>query len=134
MRPLLFVGVLKTCPAGAARLCRLNKPMAYVSRPDGKIYYFESNNGQWLPKNAAIKDKLVQLKDASGTTGWTYTNSVDDSKETFDSGGRLVRITARNGQTQTLTRSTSATPASVAPGANYLIGVTDHFGRTLSFT
>jgi len=109
--------------------------LVFVSRPDGKIYYFGLSAGVWVPKNAAIKDKLVQQKDAAGlTTGWLYTNAADDSRETFDGSGRLLTIKANNGQIHTLTRSTTATPSSIAPGANYLIGVTDHFGRKLSFT
>ena len=113
----------------------VSSSFTYVSRPDGKIYYFVPSGAAWVAKSTTVRDKLVQQKDGSGLTiGWLYTNSADDAKEEYDAAGRLMKITARNGQTQTLTRSTADTPKTIAPKAGMLIGVTDHFGRRLSFT
>ena len=118
-----------------SKVVLVSSAFAYASRPDGKIYYYGSSGSTWAPRSATIKDKLVQQKDTAGlTTGWVYTNSADDSKEEYDAAGRLSRITARYGQIQTLARSTASTPKTIAPKAGLLIGVTDHFGRSLSFT
>jgi YD repeat-containing protein len=117
------------------KLTQATDTMAYVARHDGRIYYFTLSGDAWTSTNAHNKDKLVQLKDTAGaTTGWTYTSTTDEAQETYDKAGRLLEIKARNGQTQKMTLSTAATPASVAPGPNYLIKVSDHFGRSLSFT
>lgn len=54
--------------------------------------------------------------------------------EVYSDSGALLSITERSGRTQTMTYSTSSTPSQVAPGAGFLIGVADSFGRSLSFT
>ena len=108
--------------------------MAYLTRPDGHIFYFRKTGSGWS-SDADISHKLSEHKDAAGaTSGWTFVNAADNSVEKYDPQGRLNSITARGGQTHTLTRSTAATPAGIAPGPNYLIRVNDQFGRELSFT
>ncbi|WP_223246883.1 DUF6531 domain-containing protein, partial [Sulfuriferula thiophila] len=97
---------------------------ALAHRPDGKAYYFNLTSGAWLP-DADITDTLTQLTDSTGaTTGWRYTIAADDSVEAYDATGKLLSITDRNGQTQTLAYDTN----------NHLISVTDAMGRQLTFT
>lgn len=117
------------------RVSKGSSSMAYVTRQNGRIYYFALVNAAWVSQNAAIKDRLVELKNSSGaTTGWMYSDTSDDSQELYDSSGRVTTMTARNGQVQTLTRSTATTPTQIAPGPGYLISVSDQFGRAISFT
>lgn len=107
---------------------------AYVTRPNGTIVMFYSSNwrGSWLA-DYDINDELTSILAASGQLlGWKYRNSSDGSVELYDAAGRLNSITARSGQRHTLTRSTSSTPNAVAPGPDYVIRVTDHFGRQLN--
>ena len=107
---------------------------ALAIRQDGKIFYFSKATGTWAT-SADIDATLEQLKDASGqTTGWVLHNRYDDSVETYDASGNLNLLTSRNGQRQTLTRSTADTPFAIAPVPGLLITVTDHFGRQLNFT
>lgn len=82
-----------------------------------------------------MMDVLTQQKDSAGvTTGWTLRHAADDSVELYDAKGMLTSITARNGQRLTITRSTSATPTTIAPAPGYMISVRDQFARALSFT
>ena len=105
-----------------------------VKRPTGHEVMFAGSTGSWAPEGD-IADRLTQQLDGSGnTTGWLYKNASDDSMEAYDANGRLLSITSRAGVTQTMTYSTSSTSSSIAPGAGYLIQVTDSFGNSLSFT
>jgi YD repeat-containing protein len=107
---------------------------AFVTRANGLVLYYSASGGAWVA-DADIKDKLVEQKNAAGkTTGWQFQNADDDTVESYDANGLLTRMVARNGQVQTLGYSTASTPSGMAPGPNYLIRVTDHFGRQLNFT
>ena len=103
---------------------------AYVARPNGTIVQVN------LPGERAdydIHDELRSIRSDSGNViGWRYTNANDGSVELYDAAGRLSSITARSGQRHSLTRSTSSTPMAVAPGPDYVIQVSDHFGRQLN--
>jgi YD repeat-containing protein len=109
-------------------------PVAFAHRPSGQTFTFASSGGQWQA-DTDIDDRLVQLFDPSGApTGWQYRAAATDTVETYDAQGRLVAITNRQGLTQTLEYSTTATPPSVAPQPGMLLRVNDAFGRHLDLT
>ena len=93
-----------------------------TQRPDGKKYKFKQVNGAWAT-DADTPDTLEELKDAGGArVGWRYTD-LNDVAEQYDVAGKLVSITNRAGQSQTLAYD----------AANRLQNVTDDFGRVLTF-
>ncbi len=115
-----------------ARAVGASSTTAIVFRPEGKSYSFNGNSGTWMA-DADINDRLVELKNRVGErTGWKYITASDEV-ETYNLSGQLVSITDRSGVTQLLTYSDSYTPTTVAPAVGLLIGVTDSFGRHLSF-
>lgn len=96
-----------------------------VTRPDGRSYRFELSGSNWVN----VLNPSVKLETMGST--WVFTDT-DDTEETFDSSGRLISITARNGQTQTLEYNvTSAQGGDDNPGT--LDKVTGAFGHTLTF-
>lgn len=104
-----------------------------AARPDGDDRIFVPVSGGYLEFGTAV-DRLMALKDGSGNiTGWTFVDA-DDNSESYDSGGSLQSIAYRGGQIASLTYSTTATPASIAPHAGLLITVADAFGHQLNFT
>ena len=115
----------------------------YVSRPDGKTFYFNltangtpvlwGTAGAVWTADADITDQLVALVDGSGAiTGWRYTTATEI--ETYDATGTLLSIIDRAGLTQTLSYSDNTTPINIAPFAGLLIRVTDALGHQLNFT
>ncbi|MBN1378540.1 MAG: RHS repeat protein [Gammaproteobacteria bacterium] len=107
---------------------------AYAYRADGRMLWFVLRDGIWVA-DSDINDRLDQLTDAEGNvTGWRYFNASNNETEIYDVTGKLLSIVAQGGQVQTMTYSTSDTPDTIAKFENFLIEVTDHFGRTLQFT
>ena len=110
------------------------KTRVNATRANGQVLYFHLSDNKWIA-DGDISDTLIQLKDAAGgLVGWRLTQASDDSTETYNETGRLIVLTHRNGQIQTLTLSTASTPVSIAPSPNLVISVTDQFGRQLGFT
>ncbi|MDM7951205.1 DUF6531 domain-containing protein [Hydrogenophaga sp.] len=103
-------------------------------RPDARMVKLEqSTSGGWVQVGG--KDTAVVLQNASGQAiGYTYRVAADDSTETYNTAGRLLSIQARNGWVTTLTYSDATTPTNIAPMADLLIAVRNHFGRELRFT
>jgi len=66
--------------------------------------------------------------------GYKYTDAASGATEIYDANGKLSTLSPIGGGQLNFEHSTSATPSGIAPAAGYLIGVQDHFGRTLSFT
>jgi YD repeat-containing protein len=101
-------------------------------RADGSVNTFTATPDaqgviQWQAE-AGVRDILTPT-----ASGWDYKVFADDSVERYDSQGRLLSITERNGWVTTLTYSTATTPVDVAPKPGLLIRVANHFGRTLTF-
>src|SRR6266571_4510919 len=97
-----------------------------VFRPDGKAfeYTFSSSTSTWTSQ-PNVTHTLVQLFTPSNVpAGWKFTNSDDDSVETYDANGRLVSIASRTGIVQTLSYDSLLRLSSVI----------DSFGRSLTFT
>ncbi|MFO1350160.1 MAG: hypothetical protein U1F68_05550 [Gammaproteobacteria bacterium] len=120
----------------------LNSTIAYVYRPDGKVFIFTLNTGLWQ-SDTDVKSVLTRLIDqANNPIGWQYKVAETDEVELYDVNGSLISITDRSGLKQTLTYSDgSANPPNggVIDGttnplpAGLLIRVSDDFGHTLQF-
>jgi len=96
---------------------------AYVVREDRRVHAFWPGAGAW-DRNGNVQGKLTPLLDVKGVvTGWTYVEPESDLTETYDADGNLVSIANRAGVTQTMSYTDGK-----------LVGVTDAFGRTLTFT
>lgn len=114
----------------------------YAYRPGGKVFTFIKSGTDWIA-DLDVTDKLIELKDLSGVRiGWTYKSDSTGETETYDASGKLLSITAQNGFTKTMVFSCktvsascpTATPVSVAPIADMLIGVVDSLGHSVRFT
>jgi YD repeat-containing protein len=95
---------------------------------DGSLRAFgwDVASGTWKPTNSA--DVLM-----ANATGLQYKNLDDDAVWQFDTTGRLLTVTQRNGWVTTYTYSTASTPVNIAPVTGLLLTVRNHFGRALSF-
>lgn len=100
---------------------------AQVLFGDGTVRAFgwDVATGIWAATNGA--DTLVP-----NGAGLLYKRLDDDSLWQFDSAGKLLTVTQRNGWVRTYSYSTAATPPAVAPVAGLLIAVSNQFGRTLN--
>ncbi|MBI3773004.1 MAG: hypothetical protein HY272_09930 [Gammaproteobacteria bacterium] len=77
---------------------------------------------RWIA-DSDINDKLTEYRDLTGnTTGWQLTTNTNDI-ESYDASGRLLSITNRVGETQTLTYDAQ----------NRLYQVFDSFSRAITF-
>ncbi|MCG7756657.1 MAG: DUF6531 domain-containing protein, partial [Nitrosomonas sp.] len=97
----------------------VNSETITATRPDGKLGYFRLINSAWINQQAG-GDALAQI---AGGSGWQLTTS-NDVIETYNTTGRLLTISNREGRTQTLSYDTNGRLATV----------TDDTGRALSFT
>ncbi|HEX6530118.1 MAG TPA: DUF6531 domain-containing protein [Burkholderiales bacterium] len=114
-----------------------------VERPDGRELEFRAPaSGNLFDTDADVTDKLERVLSGSTLVGWNLALADGDRIEEHDgpaslkrgNAGTLTRVRDRALVEQTMTYSTSATPASVAPESGLLISVADRFGRQLSFT
>lgn len=104
---------------------------AFVFRPNGRTLSFNSKGANWVT-DADISDRLIRLTDSQGVDiGWQYFDARSNETEEYDIEGKLTKITALGGQTQTLIYSDDNTDATIAPFAGLLIEVHGHFDRKL---
>jgi YD repeat-containing protein len=99
-------------------------------RPDGRIVYFALLAGAYRA-DADVKDRLARVV---ATGEWLYTDAASRTMEVYDPSGRLQSVQAASGGMLSLVYSNATTPITIAPGAGYLISVSDSFGRTLAMT
>jgi len=101
---------------------------AKVMFGDGRVRAFDWQTGSssWLAANSA--DTLT-----ANSTGLLYKRLDDDSLWQFDSAGRLLTVTRRNGWVNTYAYSTGSTSTAIAPVPGLLITVSNQFGRSLNF-
>ncbi len=97
-------------------------------RGAGAIVSFTLTDGVYVP-GADVRDRLV-----IDGSGYKYTDAASGATETYDGAGKLLTLSPIGGGQLTFSHSTAATPIGIAPAPGYLIGIQDHFGRTLSFT
>lgn len=115
---------------------------AIAYRADGKTLGFASSGGAWVAE-AVTADRLVQT---TSPAGWQLTSQNGDQVETYDSAGKLLSIRSRAGLVQTLTYSdgtsganggfvldAAGNPTTFILAAGQLIGISDHFGRPITF-
>jgi len=109
--------------------------MVTITREDGRVStYSVLASGAWGGE-PDIPDALTEQTNSSGNaTGWTLQRVDTQSAELFNAAGQLISIQYQDGFTTTLTYSTSGTPTTVAPGAGYLITVTDASQRSIQLT
>jgi YD repeat-containing protein len=102
--------------------------MARVMFGDGSVRAFswDVTTSSWKAINGA--DTLV----ANGA-GLLYKRLDDDTSWQFDTAGKLLTMTRRNGRVTAYTYSSASTPTTIAPVAGLLIKVSNPFGRSLSF-
>jgi YD repeat-containing protein len=106
-----------------------------VQRNDGKLLNFTWVSGTTYKANADITDSLSIQTNAQGEMiAWLFTVGADQSIERYDTNGKLLSITSREGWVQTLSYSDLNTPVAVAPQPGLLLNVTDQFGHQLNFT
>ncbi len=106
----------------------------YVTREDGQHAVYVFDGTQWKARTNNSFDVLTELNDSAGNrVGWSLRLWADDSTETYNASGQLLKVVQRNGWTNTLTYSTATTDKSIAPYPGLLISVSNHFGRQLQF-
>lgn len=123
-----------------------------VLRGDGKRSRFKRSGTNYV-SNTDMNDRLEAhyLEDGTTISGWTFISAREERKEKYNSIGKLVAITSRNGMTLRFTYSNGASndsgqgpiPAdapicpNVQSGAilptGRLLCVTDHWGRQMQF-
>ncbi len=101
----------------------INAETVTASRTDGKLVYFRLVGSDWT-NQIQNSENLTPVDDGNGNIiGWQLT-STDNTVENYDTAGKLLSLSSRDGRTQTLTYDTY----------NKLATVTDDVGRTLNFT
>lgn len=122
-------GVLKHVPVRSnSGWSDLSPPpdLKTLTRPNGQGVRFVLDGSDWInEQNPALK------LEASGDN-WIYTDT-SDTQETYNSGGQLVSITYRNGQTETLAYDLTAAQGG-DDDPETLDLVTGPFGHTLTFS
>jgi len=96
-----------------------------VTRPNSRRYIFQLLNGVW----ESLLDPTVSL--AESGSDWIFTDA-NDTQETYNSSGKLVSITYRNGQTETLDYNLTVGQGGDNNSAT-LDRVTGPFGHELTF-
>jgi RHS repeat-associated protein len=116
-----------------------NSSKTSVYRPDGKLFDYKYNSS-WQPADADVTSRLTRFSD--GTGRWQYVDADNNDVELYDTNGKLLSITARNGYQQNLTYSTTnsgyildsnGNPTTTPLPSGLLVNVTDSFNRQLNF-
>lgn len=111
------------------RLLQQGSTGVLVSRGDGRTSSFRRDENGAYSTDADLDDRLVSI---SG--GFRYFDSTSAAQELYDSTGKLVSISWTSGDSISLSYSSSATPATVAPAPDYLIQAQDSRGHSVNFT
>ena len=101
---------------------------ALVARGDGHTESFTGNGAGAYTADSNTQDRLVSVPG-----GYRYTDAAARSQESYDSAGKLLAIHWANGENLSLSYSTAATSATVAPAPDYLIQAQDGYGRATNF-
>jgi YD repeat-containing protein len=122
---------------------------ATAYRPGGRVWRFPMSAGVGIP-DADLTDRVTEILGSGGVrVGWTYTDSVAESSETYDAEGRLDGIRFKDGTSQVLAYTDGTNGAVSGRGGyaldnvgiatttvlpvNLLLRVGDTYGRQLSF-
>jgi YD repeat-containing protein len=110
-----------------------NANVVFSYRGNGTVYTHWKTNGVWT-RDPDVNDRIAPILDTGNAIiGWRLT-LADDSVEDYSTSGLLLSHTMRGGLSVTLTYSDANTSPTVAPVPGLLIGATDSFGKTLSWT
>ncbi len=105
------------------RSLTVNPQTITATRSDGKTAYFRLVNSVWINQQAG-GDRITQATDDGGSPiGWQLI-TADDTIETYNTSGKLLSISNREGRAQNLAYDSNGR----------LSTVTDDIGRALSFT
>ena len=80
----------------------------------------------------AVANASTLIATTAPVAGYLLSRAEDDSRWQFDSAGKVLSVTARNGWVTTYTYSTTISPTTIVIG-RVLVRVTNHFGRSLNF-
>lgn len=104
-------------------------------QPDGRLKLYYESNGQFVSE-PGVYDQLSKETQTNpdgtvSTLGYRLLIAETDATERYDTSGKLLSVTERNGWVTTLTYSTSV---SEAPRVGLLLAVRNGFGRRVEFT
>ncbi|RZI81369.1 MAG: hypothetical protein EOP38_19505, partial [Rubrivivax sp.] len=105
-----------------------NSKNIQISRGDGQPQSFNLIDGIWRT-SADVEDSLTFL-----SSTYRYRSSSDFLFEEYLLSGKLQKLTAASGMQLTPSYSSSSTSPATAPGAGYLLNLSDPFGRNITFT
>ena len=113
-----------------ALVLQLDGPIKRVisARGDGTFLTFVHDGTGWKSPDP---DRTEVLRAEASL--WLLLDRNGTRIESYDSDGALQRIDFATGRTIRLKYSDASTPATTAPGAGYLIGAEDSFGRKASW-
>lgn len=100
---------------------------ALASRGNGYTISFTGDSHGNYTAAADNPDRLITLPGG----GYRYFDAAEQAYETYDAQGKLGSISWSRGDSVVFGYSDANTPASVAPGPDYLIQARDDRGRTL---
>ena len=103
-------------------------------RPDASLVRFTRQGQRWLQADGQSRDYIEAGANEKGVGAWQYHVAANDSIESYDSNGRLLAVTERNGWSTTLTYTTGATPMAPWGQSGVLESVRNHFGVKISFS
>ena len=84
---------------GYARRVAATGTNTLVYRSNGQAFVFNYDGNEWIG-DVDISDTLVEvLDDAGNRTGWHYTDN-NDTVESYNNAGQLIKLTNRTGQSQ----------------------------------
>ncbi|TDG12579.1 RHS repeat protein [Seongchinamella unica] len=118
---------------------------AQVTRPDGKVLTFTGGQGaaDWRTTSTDITEQLFSELDGAGNiTGWRL-ETLDDQVETYDSSGRLIRVSERSGLSHSYRYQLDAIELEHSLGgmirysldtAGRITGFTDPLGQHYTYT
>jgi YD repeat-containing protein len=95
----------------------------------GYVENFSWANNVATPLRASTLNQVTSQQ-INGQQMWVVKKPGNEVRY-FDGDGRLVRVQSASSAIQTLAYSDATTPPTIAPGPNYLISVSDAFGRRL---
>ncbi len=104
-----------------------------IRRGNNRTIYFGTTTD--LSPAADVDDRVSFIYNQEGVkTGMSVANAKNGSTEIYDTTGRLISSTERNGRATVYSYSDKETPIEIAPAPGLLIGIADAFGQTLGFT
>lgn len=109
-------------------------PTVTAYRDNGEPVRFVRSGQDWVTAEGRSRDRIVSGAGDAGVGAWQYLVADTGTIESYDSDGRLLRVTERNGWTMVLTYTNVASPEAPGGTASLLASVRNQFGATLRFT